>query len=415
MGKLTSNVPDNLGILKLLTSSLVEREDDSLAINKRLLNDNEFLRNILDTIPSYVFIKDRDSRFIYVNQRVAELYGLRREEIEGKLDSDIVFKEDLEALHKNDVDVIETRKEKTLLVESIFDRSGKRRCFVTTKKPLIEKDGSCNLLLGVSSEVTELEEAREALEESLVRFELAVSASEQGLWDWVDVRNNYEWWSPKYFEILGYENNEFVPSYDFWKNNLVHPEDFPALTERLKVCLDDPAQKWDVEYRMRRKDGEYRWFRTTGSILRSETGFPVRMIGFTEDVHDRREKYRMVETSERKLATILDSTLVGIILCDVTGKIILANREILNLSGYEKGELVGKNIEILIPEDLREAHRVSLENYVKGQGKGGVMGVLGRVVTICSKKGERVEVYLSVSFVEINDNQRFLATLNHKV
>jgi len=400
--------------LKAMTFNLVDREEKYKGINEVLLGDNFFLRSVLDTIPSLVFVKDRDSRFIYVNTRVAELYNLRKEDIEGRLDTEISTGEEFKSIHKNDVEVIDNKTEKFIAIESILDKSNRRRYFTTIKKPLINQDGSCTLLLGIATEITSLVEAQDEIKKSKERFEFAAFASEQGVWDWEDVRKEEEWWSPKYFEILGYEDNEFSPTYSFWKNNLVHPEDLPRLEKRLRVCFDDPNEKWRVEYRMKLKSGEYEWFKTTGDILRSETGFPVRMLGFTSNINNRVERDKTLEKIRRKYYFILESVLDALLVCDMEGKILFANKHVCKLTGYELEELIEKNITIMIPEDLKQTHSDALKAYVKGQGKGDVMGKTGRDVQIKLKNGSLLDINLAVTDIVLDEERLFIATIHEK-
>lgn len=401
---------DNIIKLKHLTFSLIEKDGPFEEKNKELSIANLFLSNVLDTIPSFVFVKDRESRFVYVNERVCELYGMRREDIVGKFDYEIGLDTDFYKVHYNDLEVIDYKIEKINPKMEIYDKLGKTRYFKIIKKPLIESDGTCNYLMGICEEITDLVEAQFSLQESNYRFELASKASDQGLWDWMDVRYEKEWWSAKYYEILGYEEDEFAPTFDFWKNNLVHPDDLPFLEKKLKSCFSNPEEKWDVQYRMKLKSGEYRWFKTIGDIQRSVTGQPIRMIGFTHDINNLVISNDKVEKDRKKYYFILEAVLDALIVADKKGIIVFVNSHFLKLTNHSMNTLLGAHINCLIEDSFVKEHDKYISDYLSGASVRDIMGKTGRHVKIKTYDGLYKDINLAVTDVVVDGERLFIAT-----
>lgn len=132
----------------------------------------------------------------------------------------------------------------------------------------------------------QLRQQTEALKESEERFALAAEGSSVGIWDWININEEAEYWSPNFYRLLGYEVGEIEPSFDSFKD-LLHPDDHGAVAELIQAHFEKGVP-FDLEYRLRHKSGEYRWFQATGIASRSESGEPVRMVGSIADITERK-------------------------------------------------------------------------------------------------------------------------------
>jgi two-component system CheB/CheR fusion protein len=141
-------------------------------------------------------------------------------------------------------------------------------------------------LLDISSRI----EWESRLQNSNDRFERAIAATRDGIWDWPNVGSNEMWWSPMCYEILGYQPNEFPSRYSNWME-LVHPED----AERVRNttipfqgrCFVEIHRSF--EYRMLHKDGNYRWLEHRTLIVNDDSGKAIRMTGSIVDIQVRKE------------------------------------------------------------------------------------------------------------------------------
>lgn len=137
-------------------------------------------------------------------------------------------------------------------------------------------------------EIGERKRIEAAFRESEERLDLAIQGSNDGLWNWPIIEGKKPWWSPRYYELLGYEDGEFEPDITTFEQELLHPDDLPHLQEAARAHLEE-QKPFDVYYRLRIKSGTYRWFRARGQAFWNEEGAPTRMAGSIRDITDQVE------------------------------------------------------------------------------------------------------------------------------
>lgn len=130
-----------------------------------------FLRQVIDLIPSLVFAKDREGRFVLVNDATASMYGCTVADLLGKRDADFNSNaEEVAQFLAIDRQVLTTLKEHVVDAERITDAAGQERWLQTVKRPILEPDGRANAVLGVAIDITKLRRAeteRQRLEANL--------------------------------------------------------------------------------------------------------------------------------------------------------------------------------------------------------------------------------------------------------
>jgi serine/threonine-protein kinase len=129
-------------------------------------------------------------------------------------------------------------------------------------------------------------QAEEELLKSRERFELAVRGSQDGLWDW-DLRTGDVYYSPRWKSILGYEDHEIAHRIEEWEKRL-HPDEREPVLAANQAHADGLTPHYEYEYRLRHKDGSYRWILARGVALRDAAGKAYRMAGSHVDVTERR-------------------------------------------------------------------------------------------------------------------------------
>ncbi len=146
--------------------------------------------------------------------------------------------------------------------------------------------GPPRLVYGVFQDITNQHEIARKLREREERGRLALMGSEDGVWDWW-VQEDRVSFSARYKEILGYADHEFEDKLDAWQASL-HPDDLATTHALVHEALCGKVDAYRVEYRMRHKDGSWRWILARGKVVqRALDGAAIRMVGTHTDITER--------------------------------------------------------------------------------------------------------------------------------
>ncbi|MBI5771090.1 MAG: transporter substrate-binding domain-containing protein [Verrucomicrobia bacterium] len=154
--------------------------------------------------------------------------------------------------------------------------------------------------------------ARQAalLRDSEQRLSLVLEGSEDAFWDW-DMRTGRIARSERWATMLGYTLGEIEPTQEGGRT-LIHPDDLPAYAAWRPRLESGETDRYDIEYRMRAKSGEWRWVHDRGKVVaRDATGQPLRMAGTHTDITARkRTEAALIESQEmlRRSAKLLQQT-----------------------------------------------------------------------------------------------------------
>ena len=133
--------------------------------------------------------------------------------------------------------------------------------------------------------ITDRKSAERALAESDERFNLAVSGSSVGLFDW-NIVEGTEYWSPRFKEILGLEEDFQAHTRSLFER--IHPEDQPEFDRILTAHLEGGVAFYH-EFRVKHTAGHYIWVNCRGQALWNESGKPFRLAGSLDDITKRKE------------------------------------------------------------------------------------------------------------------------------
>jgi diguanylate cyclase (GGDEF)-like protein/PAS domain S-box-containing protein len=213
---------------------------------------------------------------------------------------------------------------------------------------------------------SELEKSKNNLEISDQRYRLVAEGSNDGIWDW-DLSTNEFFFSIKYKKIYGYENDEIGNKYNDWME-LFHEDDKVSSVETIKKYLKNMKGIYENTFRIKCKNGEYRWILSKGKAVWDEKGNPIRMAGSHSDIT---EFMRMQETlrSEKELSeNIINDAPMMIIVLDIEGRIIKFNPYAEQVTGYSSEEALKQNIiDLLIPKHNRHGFEEKLQEILDGK------------------------------------------------
>lgn len=164
--------------------------------------------------------------------------------------------------------------------------------------PILSVNGSVEHYVGVQSDVTARKQSEQELRESRARFDRAVRGSAEALWEW-DATTGELWFSPLWFELLGYEEEDLPPHVTTFEA-ILHKDDRERTMAALLHHLDS-REPYDVEYRLQTKSNGYRWFRARGVAEFDDDGTPKRMSGSVQDITDRKATEASLRDKESQL------------------------------------------------------------------------------------------------------------------
>lgn len=156
-------------------------------------------------------------------------------------------------------------------------------------QPSRKASGEIDGVMVYAVNVTEQVRARQAMQASQQRLELAQQAARIGTFEW-DITNNHVIWTPELEALHGLPPGTFEGTYEAWAR-CVHPDDLASVETNIQKAINGgPA--YNAEFRIIRLDGSIRWLLGKGEIHRDDAQSPVRMIGINMDITERKELER---------------------------------------------------------------------------------------------------------------------------
>lgn len=137
-----------------------------------------------------------------------------------------------------------------------------------------------------------------SLQRAEQRFELAMRGSSVGFWEW-DVRTDAIFWSPRYLEILGLDGKDVDRTIQHFQARQ-HPDDRAQIGEAMQAHLER-REPYDIEYRLRRQDGDYIWVHARGQADWDSFGVPQRMAGSVDDITARKTAEFQIQQQAEEL------------------------------------------------------------------------------------------------------------------
>lgn len=156
--------------------------------------------------------------------------------------------------------------------------------------------------------------------------------------------------------------------------------------------------------------GEIRTLSVTGLPFFDEKGEFKGYQGTGRDITDLTTHKHRIEEAEERLRRAFESITMSVIVIDEFGKIESFNPHSEKVFGYDKSEVIGKNISILMPEPDRGQHDQYIRNYVRG-GQPAIIGI-GREVTGLRKNGELFPMHLGVGEMLLRGERHFVGSIN---
>lgn len=304
-------------------------------------------RNIFENAVEGIFQSTVDGKFLSVNPAMAKIYGYSSpEEIIASvtdIGEQLYFNADSRKIFVNELtstgsvikfETQDIRKDGTVIWTSINARTVKN------------EQGEIQCFEGFLSDITEQKQAELDREASENKYKTFVEHFEGVVFldDFQDERISL-YMSPRLKDVLGYTPEEWAAGNRLWENNL-HPDDHDRILaeDRRTNASGRPFQ---VEYRMRRKDGCYVWIREDAYLVRDQAGNPSYWHGIMLDITPQKEAQAALIAGEGSYRGLFNSVTQAIYIQDNLGRILDVNDGAIKMYGYPREYFIGKTPEVL--------------------------------------------------------------------
>ena len=297
------------------------------------------LEYLYQNMPVGLALIDEEFRYIKANERLSQINGVPVEKIIGATVSQVVpeLKDKVEPILCH---VLNTGKSVGNLEVSGVTAAAPnvQRDWIANYHP-VELPGERRLISVVVNEITELKQAQKALQASQEKLKLTLLATGIGTW-WWEPEPDRVTWDDRIHQLYGLAPEQMPRTYPDWLQ-LIHPEDWEMVEQRVNAALDD-RQSYEVEFRIVLPDGSIRWLAARAKVERDAQQRPIRMLGSNIDITERRQAQAKLQLSEERLHHLIDLLPHQIFATNAEGRFILANQATADAYEMSVDELVGK-------------------------------------------------------------------------
>ena len=265
---------DTEGRVTRMTGSLQsimdrKRAEDALRLNQQLL------QHMADSTTAVIYVKEASGRYMFVNRRFEQIFGLKADQILGFTDHQIFPRHFADAFRANDVEVLE--RNATVEYEETAPHLDGPHIYISIKFPLRDSAGIPYALCGVSTDISERKQAENMLRSHERQLRQALSSTSLGVWNW-EIETDCMFWSPQVDEFLGMPP---VPGHKTYRGllALVHPDDREAMASAAQQVRDSSRTDVLFQHRVKRSDGLMLSCIWTGHIVRDHAGKPLHVLG----------------------------------------------------------------------------------------------------------------------------------------
>ena len=294
-------------------------------------------RTFVDHATDGFFLFDEHQALVDVNRQVCESLGYSREEMIG--------------MHPRDFDAALDQASIAQIGKRVS--SGETVTFETQHR---RKDGTVfpvevrarqflhgphRFRLSLARDITERKRTEELLRENEARLQKAQHIAHFGWWE-RDFATSRVSLSDEVCRIFGLEAIDLPEWHARWLS-LIHPEDQPRVAEAAAAALLPGGPRYDVEYRVIRRDGTERIVHSQGDVTWDESGRPLRQFGVLQDITELRQAEKELRASEGRFRIFVDHATDAFFLLDDDWTILDVNRQACHGLGYSREELIGKH------------------------------------------------------------------------
>ncbi len=336
-----------LGVVQDITARK-QAEQARAELSRKVEHQTRIFDAILSTTPDFAYLLDRQGRFLFANRRLLEVWGVTEAQAVGKNLYELNYPKWHADMHMREIATVLATKAPIKGEVPFTGGSGIFGVYEYIFTPVIGPDGEVEIIAGSTRDVTERKHTEDALRSSEERYRflaeamplIVFTATPDGALDYVNER------------IADYSGKAVDTGAlgASWVG-LVHPDDRTETAARWEQSLATGVD-YEVEHRVRRADGQYRWFLVRATAMRGPDGRVKKWFGTSMEVHDLKAAEQAVRSSEARFRSAFSQAAVGMALTDLTGRFIQVNETYTAITGFSETELLSMDIASLtLPQD----------------------------------------------------------------
>ena len=340
-------------VLWLMASARVRAQQ----LAQSMTADLDRMARVVRHTNNAVMVQDAQSRITWVNAGFTRLTGYTMDDAIGKTPGELL------SSGKADTQTLETLSMSAAAgiacrVEILNRAKDGREYWADTEVQPIHDDA--NRLVGfieIGTDVSARVRDTQKIAELSDRMTLAIEGGSDGLWDWIDISQDAQWWSPNYHEMLGYSPEELSPSASSHRA-IMHPGSVEGSRSMFQASLAG-GPTYDMELQLQTKSSGYRWFRLRAKVYFDDAGKAIRMAGSTQDIHERKLAQAAVAKTNERFALAADAAGIGVWEWDLATQNLTWDAKMYKLFGQSE-EAKGRPSEILM-SSLHPVDKVRFE------------------------------------------------------
>ncbi|MGQ9866734.1 MAG: PAS domain S-box protein [Pseudanabaenaceae cyanobacterium] len=268
------------------------------------------LQAFLNNSPAIIYIKGLDGRYQWVNQEFERVLAMPAATVCGQTDFDFLPAPLAESIVAHDRQAL-THRQTVVSEETAIVADGQLHTYFVTKFPLLDGQGHPYALAGISIDITDRKQAELELQQQKQFLSEITSPTLAILYifDLIEQRNVFV--NPDIQTVLGYTPEEVQALGNQLFSTLVHPDDLPHIIENLHRNLmtsSPPAHAIELEYRMRHKDGSWRWLLSRDRVFAyTAEGKPKQILGVATDITYLKETQLALQESEARFRSLANN------------------------------------------------------------------------------------------------------------
>lgn len=294
-------------------------------------------------VPVGIYHTDNGGLLVYLNARALEYLGMPAT---GRTESATRSKR-LDIIHPDDQTRVMTAWQQAVKMGGQFYEEYRLciaqtpvRWVVDVAYPETDEDGQFVGYLGTLTDISDLRVTQQIEHELQERLQAAIESAHVGLWD-LSLQTNEMWYSEEWKQQLGYRGDEIGNGLNEWQTRL-HPHDAEQASKALQWFIRHPDSGLHSEFRLRHKDGSYRWILSQASIL-YEDGKATRILGTHTDITRIKENESRLRESRERVQHLMEASPTVLYVMRVDGKRVVpswVSDSITRLFGYTTEEVL---------------------------------------------------------------------------